>query len=395
MNFEKRTNTYKIIMLVIITAMITFLFTSIGMYNYYTKKDNVNIKELSKKIDNTTSSADDISNKIQIIKKYLDKSYIGEMNEDKMLQGAIKGYVAGIGDEYTGYLTEEELEDLMINVTGNYVGIGIYMTLTKDGDVIILTPIENSPAEEKGLKTGDIIKKVDGVECNGMSLEDVSKMVKGEEGTTVNLEILREEKTLNVSVERRTVELKYVDSKVLEGNIGYIQMLSFDTECTKKFKEALNKMQEQNITSLIIDLRDNGGGLVEEAINMADLFVPNGKVIMKSYNKDKIETITEAKNTKKYNFNIVVLVNESSASATEIFTAALKENNIAKIVGKKTYGKGVMQELQTISIGGALKVTIEEFKTPNGNKINKVGITPDIEVEGTEEQLQAAINALK
>lgn len=396
MNFDKKNNIYKIIMIIVVTALVTFLLSSVIFYNYYMKTDGGNITALSKYI-NISNSTTTLEQKIEILKKYLEKEYIGELNEEKMVESALKGYVEGIGDKYTEYLTPDELEDLMTSVNGNYVGIGIYMTQDKEGNIVVLLPIEGSPAAEKGLKTGDIINKINGEECKGLELTEVSNKVKGEEGTTVNLEILRENEIINVDVERRTVELKYIDSKVLEGNIGYIELLAFDEEATIKFKEELTKLKEQNVKSLIIDLRDNGGGLVTEAISLSEIFAPMGNVVLKSYDKDGKETVTKSTNINTEKMEVVILVNENSASATEIFAAAMQDNNLATIVGTKTFGKGVMQEVQPLKIGGALKITIEEFKTPNGNTIHKVGITPDIEVENNEKedtQLQKAIEYL-
>lgn len=404
MNFDKKNNIYKISMIIIVTVLVTFLVTSVIFYNYYMKTDTGNIDALTKYIT-ISDSTKSLEKKIEILKRYLENEYMGELDEEAMTESALKGYVAGLGDEYTEYLTEDELEELMVSVNGNYVGIGIYMTQNEDDEIVVLLPIEGSPAETAGLQIGDIIKKVDGIECKGLELTEVSNMVKGEEGTTVNLEIEREEDIFSVDIERRTVELKYIDSEVLEDNIGYIQMISFDEGCSSKFKEELEKLKAQNIKSLIIDLRDNGGGLVTEAIATSEIFVPLGNIILKSYDKDGNETVTKSSNINTEKIKIVVLVNENSASATEIFAAAIQDNEVGTIIGTKTFGKGVMQEVQPLKIGGALKITIEEFKTPKGNKIHEVGITPDIEVDNEKDQfiinieedkqLQTAIEYLK
>lgn len=394
MNFEKKTNVYRIVMLVIVTAMITFLVTSIGFYNYYVKSENGNIKLISNYIK-FSESTQELTSKLELVKKYLEQSYMGELDEESMVEGAIKGYVEGLGDSYTEYLTESELEELMIDIEGDYVGIGVYITSTTNNQTVILLPIEGSPAEKAGLKSGDIILEIEGEDCSLLELDEVSNKIKGEKGTKVNLKILRGEKTIDFSIERKQVELKYITSEVLEKDIGYIQLLTFYENCTEDFKKELENLEEKNIKSLIIDLRDNGGGIVKDAIEMAELFVPKGNIIMKTYDKEGNETIEKSKSTKTLDMDIIILVNENSASATEIFTAALKENNIAKVIGTTTFGKGVMQEVQPISIGGAMKITVEKFKTPKGNEINEVGIVPDIEIEGTEEQLQKAIDNLK
>lgn len=403
MNFDKKNNIYKFTMTIVVTIIITFIVTSVIFYNYYMKTDTGNIELLTNYLS-ISKFTNELDKKVEILRRYLENEYIGEIDEEKMIDTALKGYVAGLGDKYTEYLTAEELEELMVSVNGNYVGIGIYMTLNAVGEIVVLLPIEGSPAEEADLKTGDIIKKVNGVECTGLELEEVSNMVKGEEGTKVTLEIQREDVTFPVEVERRKVEIKSMDSKVLEGNIGYIQMVGFEEGCTAKFKEELNKLKSQKIESLIIDLRDNGGGLVTETISLSELFVPMGNVILRTYDKSHNETVTKSSNPLTEKIKLVVLVNEESASATEIFAGAIQDNKVGTIIGTTTFGKGIMQEVQPLAIGGAIKITIEEFKTPNGNKIHEVGIKPDIEVENEEElvteetedkQLKAAIDFLK
>ena len=387
MNFEKKNSIYKAAMLVTVTALVTFLITAVGVYNYST-----NTKE-----DTTFNS------KIKYIKNILNEDYLGEIkDEEQLIEYAVKGYVAGLEDEYTEYFTKEEYEDFMIDVNGNYVGIGIYMAQDKYENIVVLMPIEGSPAEEAGLKTGDIITKVNGEECSGMELSLIASKVKGEEGTTVDLEILRGEETLTKTIERRKVEINHVESKVLENNIGYIQILAFDNGCSKEFETKLNELLNKNIKSLIIDVRDNGGGIVTEAIDISELFIPKDKTIMIEVNKAGREEVIKSKENPivSPDLNIIILGNENTASASEIFIGALKDNGIGEVVGERTYGKGVMQEITPIQFGGALKLTIEEFHTPNGNVINKKGIEPDIKIEeneGTEadEQLNKAIEMCK
>lgn len=391
MNFEKKNNIYKAIMLVLITALITFLLTSIGMYNYLNKGNGL-VKTL------VGTEASDLDTKIQIVRAYLDELYLGEINEDELVESAVKGYVAGLGDEYTEYLTKSEYEDLMIDVNGNYVGIGVYMTQDIYDNVIVLLPIEGSPAEAADLRTGDIIKKVNGEDCTGLELDAVANKIKGEEGSTVDLEIERDGEILNKTVERKNVKINQIKTQVLDNDIGYIQILSFDEDCSIEFEKKLDELINKGIKSLIIDVRDNGGGIVEEANNIADLFLEKGKTIMIEIDKEGNEEQTKAEKDAKVSsdINVVVLANEYTASASEILIGALKDNGVAKVVGTKTYGKGVMQEIVPVSTGGALKITIEEFYTPNGETINKKGIEPDVVVEENEEtaqdeQLQRAI----
>ncbi len=392
MDFERKNNTYKIIMLIIITTLITFIVTSIGMYNYYNNKKTANVTQIQK---NTLDA------RIELVRAYLNERYIGKIDsEEKLIEMAVKGYVAGIDDEYTEYLTKSEYEDLMVDVNGDYVGIGVYMTQDRYENILVLLPIEGSPAEAAGLKTGDIITKINGEECVGQELEVVSNKIKGPEGTTVELEISRENETFIKTIERKSIQINQMKSEKLENNIGYIKLMAFDTDSNLEFEKKVDELVSQGVKSLIIDLRNNGGGIVEEVEEIAELFLPKDKIIMIEKNKiqDKIET--KAKKDAKYNLNVVIISNENSASASEILIGALKENGIAKIVGTKTFGKGVMQEVIPIITGGALKVTIEEFFTPDGNVINKKGIEPDIVVEenaetAVDEQLQKAIEICK
>lgn len=396
MNFEKKNNIYRMIMAILVTAIITFIATSVLLYNYYFKTENGLVKTL------VTTETSNLDTKVQLIKEYIDEFYLGEINEEDMIESAVKGYVAGLGDEYTEYLTKDEYEELMIDVNGDYVGIGIYMTQDRDGNVIVLLPIEGSPAEEAGLKTGDIITKVNGEDCIGMDLSLVANKVKGKEGTTVDIEIQREDEIINKTITRKTVEIRTVENEILDNSIGYIEILSFDNDCSDKIEIILNEYINGGIKSIIIDLRDNGGGVVSEATDMADLFLAKDSNIMIEIDKEGKAKTTKAEKDPVINsdIKIVVLTNENTASASEILVGALKDNNIAQVVGTTTFGKGVMQELVPVSSGGALKLTIKEFCTPNGNKINKEGIKPDIEIEDNieteaDEQLQKAIEICK
>lgn len=398
MENNKANKVYKVVMLILITAIVTFMITSIGMYNYFMKTNQGRIAV----VESIEKNGDDYSMlnaKLQMVKDYLNDNYIGELNLDKMIEGAIKGYVEGVGDDYTEYLSKDEYEELIVNVTGDFVGIGVYIYKDQDGNLIVLAPMENSPSEEAGIEAGDRILAIDGENCNEMDINVASSKIKGEAGSTVELEIQRGTETLKKTVTRRTVEISDSASKILDGNIGYIVLSTFDTDCSKKIKKYMEEFQSKGINSVILDLRNNTGGVVEEAVKISELFIDKGNTVLRSYNKTEKETIIKSSSGKYKDINLVVLVNDYSASASEIVTAALKDNKAATIVGIKTYGKGVMQEIQPL-FDGAIKITIEEFKTPNGDKINKVGIKPDVEIEIDKDsnedlQLQKAIEILK
>lgn len=399
MNKEKSKKIYRTIMLIIVVALITFIITTAIMYKTFSGENKGTF----------FSSNNELNNKINNIKRILKKDYIGEIDESKLEDGAIKGYVDGLDDEYTEYFTKKEMEEFKAETEGNYVGIGIYMAKnSKDNNIVVVSPIEGSPAETAGIKTGDIIKKVDGKEYTADDFETISTYIKGKEGTKVNLEIERNGETLTFEVERKNIDLYPMKSEVLEGNIGYINIPSFDDGCAKEFQENYNELKEKKVTSLIIDLRNNGGGIVDEALDILDKLLDKDSVLMITKDKNEKEVVEKAKNKASIKIPVVVLVNENTASASEIFASALQDNNRAKIVGTKTYGKGVIQELLTLSDGSGIKITTEEYYTPNRNKINKVGITPNEEVNlpdnvaGTynlerkdDTQLRRAVDMLK
>lgn len=242
----KKQKIYKIIMLILITAVITFMVTSVGMYNYFVKMDE-------------TEDTQNIARKFEKVREKLYENYIGDLDEEAMAESALKGYVEGVDDKYTEYLTKDEYEDLIINVTGDYVGIGVYMYQDNDGRIVILMPIEGSPAEEAGLQAGDIIVSIEGEKCEEMDVSLASSKIKGAEGTKVEIEILRGTETIKKEIERRTVEIKDSLSKVLDGNIGYIALSTFDEDCATTIRNYLLDFQKQNIESVVIDLRNNTG----------------------------------------------------------------------------------------------------------------------------------------
>lgn len=400
MREQKRGNVYKIIMLVVLVAVITFIATTLFMYKYV--GENVKYVQVS-------SGDKGISNTLASFRKIIDQKFLGEIDEQKILNETIKGYIKGLDDPYTEYMTKEEMEEFSQDVMGNFSGIGIYLTKdTEKNAVIVISPIKDTPAHKAGILPGDIITKIDGVSYTGEQLNEASNKIKGEIGTSVKLEILRDGKTMEFEVTREHIKINHVESKVLENNIGYIEFNSFDEGCSEEFKQKLEELKEKNITSLIIDIRNNGGGLVTEALDIADFIVEKDATLLITTDKKQKEEVTKAKIDPIINIPVVLLTNSSSASASEILAGALKDNNKATIVGEKTYGKGVIQELLTLTDGSGLKITTNEYFTPNRNKINKVGITPDVEVkldeklqgqlvieEKDDTQLQKAIEILK
>ena len=398
MNSEKSQKIYRVIMLIVITALVSSLLTAVVVTERITSKSSV---EKIAEGDGTTG----IETTLAYIRTLLQDEYIGELDDEQMLETAIKGYVAGVGDEYTVYYTKDEMDDQYDAAMGNYVGIGIYMIVDySEGTIEVVSVMENSPALEVGMQAGDMITKVNGKELTPDTVGELSNEIKGEEGTTVNLEIKRGEETLKLEVERRRIEVSHIESEMLDNNIGYIQVLDFDGGTAEEFKENYESLKEQGATSLIIDIRGNGGGVVDEAIDMLEMICDKDSTLLIETDKNGNEEIIKAEENPIIDVPIVVLVNETSASASEIFAGALKDHNKATIIGTKTYGKGVIQTLIRLADGSGIKITTEEYCTPNRNKINKVGIEPDITEELPEDikeitkendtQLQRAIEEL-
>ena len=376
--YLKKQRIYNGIMLVILTAFITAILTTAYIGRKYDLGNNNNsISSLF-----NTSSDNYVSTSINYIKKILKKYYLNDIDEEKAEEGAIEGYVESLGDPYTEYIPKDKMEDYKQNLMGNYVGIGIYMAKnTENNTIVVLTPIKYSPAEEAGILPGDVIKSIDGVEYSGDDMTAAANNIKGAEGTTVKLQILRNQEVKSFEITRKKITTNPVIAKKLDNNIGYLEVSSFDEDTATNFKEKFEELRNQGITSLIIDLRNNGGGLVDEALQIADYIVPKGKDLLITVDKDKNEKIEKSKEDVLIDMPIVVLVNKNSASSSEILAGALKDLGEATIVGTKTYGKGVIQQLLSLKNGAGLKVTVEEYYTPNRSKINGLGIEPDEKVE--------------
>ena len=402
MNMEnsKKNRIYKTLMVIAITAFITFFITSISLYSYFVENP------VSVSTQNTNK---DLTSKLNQYREIIDKYYLGDIDETKLEEGAIKGYIEGLGDPYTEYISKEEMDTYLDDTMGNFVGIGIYMTKNTQYDKIqVLSTIKGSPAEKAGIQSGDLILSADGIEYSADDMTTASNKIKGEEGTKVILEILRGAETIKYEITREKVKVNQVEGKVISENIGYINFSSFDETTAEDFKTQYEELAKQNIKSLIIDLRNNGGGIVDQALKIADYIADKDSVLLYEVDKNGKETVNKAKENPIINMPIIILTNENTASASEILAGALKDLGKAKIVGTTTYGKGVIQQILKLNDGSGLKITIEEYQTPNRNKIHKIGIEPDEKVElpdsvtnsliikeSDDTQLQKAIEMLK
>lgn len=393
---------YKMIMLVLIVIIVTSLVTAFATYQYLIN-NGISYSKVN------TTSLEGLEYTLSQFRGELEKKYIGEINDEELIEGAVKGYVDALGDPYTTYYTKKEMKTIMEETNGNFVGIGVYMTkdLEKNA-ILIIKPIENSPAEKAGILPGDLITKVDDVEYTGDKLEEASNKIRGEEGTKVKLEIYRNGETKTFELTRTKVVVSHVTTKVLNNDIGYIAISDFEGECASEFETKYKQLEKQGIKKLIIDIRNNGGGIVDEALKIANMLVDKDSTLLITKDKSDKEEITKATEKPIINMPTVVLVNGYSASASEILAGALKDNGKATLVGTKTYGKGIIQELHQLSDGSGLKITVSEYYTPNHNAIHKIGITPDVEIDLSEDvkqqttiqekddnQLQKAIEILK
>ncbi len=333
-------------------------------------------------ISGTEIVDDETLAKIEELATYIDLYYYEDYDAQELRDSLYAGLVDGLGDTYSAYYTQEEYESLQITTTGTYYGIGAGLSQDTDTmEVTVVTVYEGTPAEEAGLREGDQILSVNDIDAESTELSDLVSEIRGEEGTTVHITVYREssDETLEFDVERRNVELSSVSSELLEGNIGYIAISEFQDATAEQFQAALAALQEQGMESLIIDVRDNPGGVLNGVVEILDTLLPEGIVV---YVQDKYG------NRKDYTSDsdcvdvpIAVLINENSASASEIFAGAIQDYEYGTLIGTTTFGKGIVQTLYSLADGDAIKLTTAKYYTPNGNYIHGVGISPDIELE--------------
>lgn len=351
-----------------------------------------------------------VQEKLTEIEGLMNNYYLDELDEEQIETWLYKGAVAGLGDPYAAYYTEEEYQSLRDSTNGSYCGIGVEISQNMNtGIVTVVRVFEDGPAMEAGLLPGDILYKVGDTEVTGMDLTMIVSLIKGEENTQVTVSVVRDGEAdyLELSVERRTIEIQTVGSAMLEDQIGYISITSFDDVTTAQFSKALDELEAQGIKGLVVDLRDNGGGLVSSVCAILDRLLPEGLIV---YTEDKYGNREEETSDAEHYFDkpLAVLVNGNSASASEIFAGAVKDYGIGTLVGTKTFGKGIVQKIYPLHDGTAVKLTVSKYYTPKGNNIHEIGIEPDVEIELYEElkkevlvpfeednQLQKAIEVLK
>lgn len=320
--------------------------------------------------------------KLNYLEELIDKEYLDEKDESSLREGLYAGLLAGLKDPYSTYYTAEQYKELNTSNEGSYVGIGAVLQKDDAGGAKIIQLYEGGPGEQAGLKKGDVIKAVDGADVTDKETSDIASMVRDSEKDSVMLTIQREneEKTRDVKVEIRDVEIQTVSHEMLSEDTGYIRISEFSEVTSDQYKKAFADLKDQGMKKLVVDLRDNPGGLLTAVCGVLRQILPEGLIVYTEDKNGKREEETcDGKN--KLDMPLAVLVNGNSASASEIFAGAMKDYGIGTIVGTTTYGKGVVQTIHSLTDGSAVKITIAKYFTPKGNDINKKGINPDVEAE--------------
>lgn len=346
----------------------------------------------------------EVEQKVETIQQVIDKLYLEKEDIGAVREGVYKGMVEALGDPYSVYFTKEEYDAFQESYTGEYCGIGASLLQNADtGLITIVKTFKGSPAQEAGMKTDDILYKVEGKEVTGEDLSEVVSRVKGKEGTTVNITIVRNNEEMDLQLVRKTISVPTVEYEMLDNNIGYIIISEFDEITTSQWMEAYEALKQQGMTSLVVDLRNNPGGGLSVVAEILDTILPQGMIV---YHEDKNGQREEFKSDAEHKIEIplAVLVNGNSASASEIFAGAVKDYEIGTLIGTQTFGKGIVQQMIDLGDGSAMKVTISKYYTPKGVCIHGTGIEPDIQVEfdaeayekdESDNQLQKAIEVLK
>ena len=377
-----------------IVCALTFIVTSfISLQRFNTKVQAV--KEKAEKYS-----------RLEVLDTYVREHYYqSDLDEDGLMNGILKGYVAGLNDPYSVYMTEEEYASMKMRDSGREVGIGVTIVQNAEGYAEIVEVQEGSPAEQGGLKVGDIIMAVEGKDMKEAGYTESIEQIRGEPDTKVRLLVRRNEQDTEFTITRRDFELQTVKSELLEGHIGYIRIRAFRENTDEQFQTAMDDLIANGADALLLDVRNNGGGLLDSLQNMLDPLLPEGVIATATYQNGESETVISSDEVET-NLPIVILVNGKSASASELFAASLRDFKSAKLIGTQTYGKGVMQNMVAMPDGGGLNLTVATYQTTRSECYHGVGLTPDQVVEpsddtdidsidaATDPQLAAGIAAL-
>lgn len=389
---SKRKAIIIMVILVLITNLLTFSFT-----NLMTLRFNDKVVVPKAEYDRLADVFKNYS-KIMSVKDYIDDSYLREVDEGALLDGQLKGMVQALDDPYSVYMTQDEFTSFTQQTAGIYGGIGVIVTPGEDNFITVVSPIEDTPGEKAGIKTGDKIIKVNGIEFFAENMDEAVKVMKGKPKTDVTLTINRKDKedknqVIEMEITREEIRLVTVKSDIIEGNIGYIKLTSFDEITYEDFKTHLTSLEKSNVKGLIIDLRNNPGGLLNICAEIADELLGEGDIVYTQTKKGEKDYLRSDKN--QTTLPLVLLVNEGSASASEILAGAIKDHKRGQIIGTTTFGKGVVQRIRDLNDGSGLKLTVSEYFTPNGINIHGIGIVPDIVLELNEGVEAIGVDYLK
>ena len=373
----------EVIIIILVTGIVVSLSTGLIVYNNYDKISKSKSDDTSSEIKEFTESYNHIIN-----------SYIDEVDKSKLIDAAISGMYNFLNDEYSIYMDNDMTESLNEQLEGTYDGIGIEMTMNNKGVIYVTQVFKNTPAEKAGLKPDDILVALDGESLEGKTTAEVASVIKKGTKSEFKLTYKRDNIEKTVTVNKKHIYINSVKSEIFD-NIGYINISTFSATTEEQVKKELDNF-DKNISNLIIDLRNNTGGYLNSAYDVSELFLKKGKVIYQLKDRNNKITKFTAKSGEYRHFNnIIVIINGSTASASEILALALKESANAKIVGTKSYGKGTVQETSKLKSGSMVKYTTAYWLSPEGNSINKTGITPDYKIDGEEGQLKKAIEIAK
>lgn len=365
--------------LIAVSVTITFILTSFfSLQSFNTKVVDVN--EKAKKYT-----------ALQSLDNYVRENYYGEINEQELSDSILKGYVSGINDRYSRYLTAEEYQEEKADHSGDLVGVGVTLTRDESGYIRITEIFKDSPAAESGLLENDIVTAVDGTDIKELDFDEAISRMRGTEGSEITLTVRRSGKDTEYKFTRRSIEVSTVESKMIENNTGYIKIKSFKENTSHQFLSALENLTANGAESLVFDVRDNGGGLVSSLEECLDPLLPEGIIAVAEYKDSSSETLIYSDASEIF-MPMTVIVNENTASAAELFAASLRDFNKAALVGTQTYGKGVMQSTTELDNGDAVVLTIAKYKTVFSDCYDGIGITPDVYIENKDEETDEQYN---
>lgn len=394
-----------------LTGLLAAVLVFVAGIRVYTDLANeyliISPRGINRTVDSQILNQDAVK-KIEELVSFVDIYYNDEYDETNIQDALYKGTLKGLGDPYSVYYTPDEYKEMQVTTKGKYYGIGAGMSQDAKTMVVTITKVyKGTPAEEAGLKNGDQLLSVGDIKATSMELSLLVKQIRGEEGTKVHLKVYRKStnENLEFDVERRNIKLPSVESQMMDDGIGYILISEFQDDTANQFKDALTKLENDGMKSLVVDLRDNPGGMIISVTEILDMILPKGTVVYTEDKYKKRDTYTSDADCIDY--PLAVLVNENSASASEIFAGAIKDYDYGTLIGTNTFGKGIVQTIFPLEDGSAVKLTTAKYYTPKGNYIHGVGIKPDIELEyeysgpdkGTYEmqydnQLQKAVEVL-